>query len=127
MSEHAAAVIPVTDLKASEVVRACHGSRHSYAPIITPLAPTSAPLDVVAGFLTIHWVDAGLRDAGEAWSWLARHKRAHLVLGSETLDGPAVLEELATDDPIVYRSTIAATVFSGQKGFAMRRICGPRA
>jgi hypothetical protein len=66
-------------------------------------------------------------DAGEARSWLACHKRAHLVLGSESLDGPAVLEELATDDRIVYRSTIAATAFSGQKSLCDRRICGPRA
>jgi phosphoribosylformimino-5-aminoimidazole carboxamide ribotide isomerase len=54
MSEHAIEVIPVIDLKGGAVVRARHGSRHSYAPIVTPLARTSALLDVVAGFLTIH-------------------------------------------------------------------------
>lgn len=37
-----------------EVVRAQRGERHRYAPIDTPLAPTSHPVDVVAGFLTLH-------------------------------------------------------------------------
>ena len=122
-----------------------------YAPIITPLARTSAPLDVVAGFLTVHpfriiyavdldrieargshdqsldalstafpdvafWVDAGVRDAGEARSWLARHKRAHLVLGSESLDSHAVLEEIATDDRIVLSLDYRGDSFLGPNG-----------
>jgi phosphoribosylformimino-5-aminoimidazole carboxamide ribotide isomerase len=136
MPERAIEVIPVIDLKDGAVVRARHGLRHSYAPIVTPLARTSAPLDVVAGFLTVHpfrtiyaadldriesrgshdqsldalstafpdvafWVDAGVSDGGAARSWLARHKRAHLVLGSESLESHAGLEEFATDDRIV--------------------------
>ena len=47
-------VIPVIDLKGGAVVRARLGLRQSYAPIVTTLARTSAPLDVVAGLLTIH-------------------------------------------------------------------------
>lgn len=47
-------VIPVIDLKGGEVVRAWRGERHLYAPIKTPLSPTSRPADVVAGFLALH-------------------------------------------------------------------------
>ncbi len=162
MPERAIEVIPVIDLKGGAVVRARHASRHSYAPIVTPLARTSAPLDVVAGFLTVHpfhtnyaadldriessgshdqsldalstafpdvafWVDAGVRDGGEARSWLARHKRVHLVLGGKSLDGHAVLEELATDDRVVLIARLSRRQLSRAKtGFAMRRICGPR-
>ena len=42
MPELAIEVIPVIDLKGGAVVRARHGSRHSYVPIVTPLARTSA-------------------------------------------------------------------------------------
>ena len=41
------------DLKGGVVVRARQGLRHAYAPIQTPLSPTSSPLDIVAGLLTI--------------------------------------------------------------------------
>jgi phosphoribosylformimino-5-aminoimidazole carboxamide ribotide isomerase len=151
MPERAIEVIPVIDLKGGAVVRARHGSRHSYVPIVTPLARTSTPLDVVAGFLTVHpfhtiyaadldriescgnhdqcldalstvfpeiafWVDAGVHDGGEARSWLARHKRAHLVLGSESLDGHAGLEELATDDRIVLSLDYRGDSFLGPNG-----------
>ena len=47
-------IIPVIDLKDGIVVRARMGERASYAPLVTPLAATSAPLDVVAGFLALH-------------------------------------------------------------------------
>lgn len=47
-------LIPVIDLKGGEAVRAERGARHLYAPIKTPLSPTSQPVDVVAGFLTLH-------------------------------------------------------------------------
>ena len=53
-------VIPVIDLKGGTVVRARHGLRDSYAPIDTQLARTSAPIDIVAGFLTIHPVSHDL-------------------------------------------------------------------
>src|ERR1700730_10059700 len=162
MPERAIEVIPVIDLKGGAVVRARHGSRRSYAPIVTPLARTSAPLDVVAGFLTVHpfhtiyaadldriesrgshdqsldalstafpdvvfWVDAGVRDGGAARSWLARHKRAHLVLGSESLDGHAALEELVTDDRIVLSLDYRGDSFLGQKGlYAAPRLWAKR-
>ena len=47
-------IIPVIDLKGGAVVRARAGERAHYAPIETPLAPTSRPRDVVAGFLALH-------------------------------------------------------------------------
>jgi phosphoribosylformimino-5-aminoimidazole carboxamide ribotide isomerase len=136
MRERAIEVIPVIDLKGGAVVRARHGSRDSYAPIVTPLAKTSAPLDIATGLLTIYpfrtfyiadldriesrgshestldalsaafpgivfWVDAGVRDATEARSWLDRHAGAHLVLGSESLTSPTVLAELTPMDRII--------------------------
>lgn len=151
MPEHTIEVIPVIDLKGGVVVRARHGSRQSYAPIVTPLAKTSAPLDIVAGFLTIYpfrtiyvadldriesrgshdqtiaalnmafpdvafWVDAGVRSGEEARSWLARHKSAHLVLGSESLSSQNVPEELATDDRIVLSLDYRGDSFLGPKG-----------
>jgi phosphoribosylformimino-5-aminoimidazole carboxamide ribotide isomerase len=123
-------VIPVIDLRGGLVVRARQGLRQSYAPIVTPLARSSAPCDVISGLLTVHpfrtiyiadldriekrgshercldllstafpavtfWVDAGVRDSAEARSWLTRHGRAHLVLGTESLESLGVLEDLA--------------------------------
>jgi phosphoribosylformimino-5-aminoimidazole carboxamide ribotide isomerase len=126
-------VIPVIDLQGGAVVRAQMGLRRTYAPIVTPLATTSAPFDVAAGFLTIHpfqtiyiadldrierrgsnaecieqltsafdslsfWVDAGIRDASEARAFLACHKRAQLVLGSESLASLSELEDLGLSE-----------------------------
>lgn len=47
-------LIPAIDLKGGHVVRAFKGQRDSYAPIASPLAKSSAPQDVVAGFLHLH-------------------------------------------------------------------------
>jgi phosphoribosylformimino-5-aminoimidazole carboxamide ribotide isomerase len=47
-------IIPVIDLKDGHVVRAYKGERDAYAPIVSPLAASSAPQDVVAGFLRLH-------------------------------------------------------------------------
>jgi HisA/HisF family protein len=47
-------IIPVIDLKDGHVVRARGGDRARYAPIATLLARTSAPRDVVDGFLSLH-------------------------------------------------------------------------
>ncbi len=47
-------IIPVIDLKNSEVVRARKGDRANYRPIETPLARTPRPDDVVAGLLSLH-------------------------------------------------------------------------
>jgi phosphoribosylformimino-5-aminoimidazole carboxamide ribotide isomerase len=47
-------VIPVLDLKGGVVVHARMGMRSEYRPIDTPLAPSSRPLDVARGLLSIH-------------------------------------------------------------------------
>jgi HisA/HisF family protein len=47
-------VIPVIDLKGGVVVHARRGERDGYAPIASPLAPTSDPVDVAGGLLSIH-------------------------------------------------------------------------
>jgi phosphoribosylformimino-5-aminoimidazole carboxamide ribotide isomerase len=46
-------VIPVIDLKDGVVVHARMGMRSAYAPIKTPLSPTSRPGDVARGLLSI--------------------------------------------------------------------------
>jgi phosphoribosylformimino-5-aminoimidazole carboxamide ribotide isomerase len=150
MPKPAIEVIPVLDLKGGAVVRARHGLRHSYAPIVTKLARTSAPLDIAAGLLTVHpfrtfyiadldrielrggheqtlaalgaafpslnfWVDAGVRDAEEAYSWLARYPRAHLVLGSETLKSLSVLADLAENDRVILSLDFRGDSFVGPK------------
>ena len=47
-------LIPVLDLRGGVVVHARLGQRRDYRPIRTPLSPTSDPLDVLHGLLTIH-------------------------------------------------------------------------
>lgn len=47
-------IVPVIDLKGGVVVHARQGQRDSYRPIETPLSPTSAPADVIAGLLRLY-------------------------------------------------------------------------
>ena len=47
-------VIPVLDLKDGVVVHARMGMRSEYRPIDTPLSPSSRPIDVARGLLSIH-------------------------------------------------------------------------
>jgi phosphoribosylformimino-5-aminoimidazole carboxamide ribotide isomerase len=129
-------VIPVIDLKGGAVARARLGMRSSYAPIVTPLARTSEPVDIVAGFLklfpfaTIYvadldaierqgnhdetiailsaafpgvtfWVDVGLGASEAARAWLGCHKRAHLVLGAESLRDLDPLKAVGEDARIL--------------------------
>lgn len=47
-------IVPVIDLKGGKVVRAFKGERASYQPIVSPLAASSDPCDVVAGFLRLY-------------------------------------------------------------------------
>lgn len=47
-------IIPVLDLRGGAVVRAQSGERHRYRPIVTPLSPTSDPVDVTRGLLSVH-------------------------------------------------------------------------
>jgi phosphoribosylformimino-5-aminoimidazole carboxamide ribotide isomerase len=46
-------IIPVIDLKGGQVVRARMGQRDQYRPIETPLSPTSGPVDVTRGLLSV--------------------------------------------------------------------------
>src|SRR5215469_5156842 len=47
-------IIPVLDLKNGTVVRAQLGERDRYRPIATPLAPSSDPVDVARGLLSVY-------------------------------------------------------------------------
>lgn len=47
-------VIPVIDIRNGFAVRAVAGQRESYAPLLTPLAATSDPLDVARGLMSLH-------------------------------------------------------------------------
>lgn len=47
-------VIPVIDIRNGVVVRAVAGQRSEYKPLQTPLAQTSAPLDVARGLASLH-------------------------------------------------------------------------
>jgi len=47
-------IIPVVDLKDGVVVHARMGRRDEYRPIETPLSPTSDPVDVARGLLSVH-------------------------------------------------------------------------
>ncbi len=47
-------IIPVIDIRRGAVMRARAGDRESYKPISSPLAATSAPPDVVAGYMRLY-------------------------------------------------------------------------
>ena len=81
-------VIPVIDLMGGVVVRARMGERDAYRPIETTLSPTSDPVDVVRGLLSVHPfstlyvadLDAILR-RGDNFSALRRIRAAAPALG----------------------------------------------
>ncbi|SFJ98430.1 HisA/HisF-related TIM barrel protein [Methylocapsa palsarum] len=47
------------------------------------------------------WVDSGIGDARRAVAWLARHPRARLVLGSESLKSMDCLDQIAGDERVI--------------------------
>ena len=51
-------IIPVIDLMGGTVVRARLGARDRYRPIETPLSPTSDPVDVTRGLLSVYPFDS---------------------------------------------------------------------
>jgi uncharacterized protein related to proFAR isomerase len=64
--------------------------------------PHPALEDLIAAFPSVtFWVDAGVRDAVEARSWLHRHENSHLVLGTESLINRGVLAELAGERRLI--------------------------
>jgi len=75
-------IIPVLDLKAGVVVRAQGGRRDAYRPIVTPLAASSAPAAVVAGFLRLHPFRAVYIADLDAITGLGDHRAAIADLAS---------------------------------------------
>ena len=80
-------IIPVIDLKGGVVVRARMGQRDQYRPIETPLSPSSDPVDVVRGLLsvsafrTLYVADLdAIERRGDARTALARVKSAFAQL-----------------------------------------------
>src|SRR6185436_6503296 len=76
-------IIPVIDLKGGLVVRARLGRRDQYRPIETPLSPTSDPVDVTRGLLsvfrfrTLYVADLdAIEHTGDSRATLARLKAA---------------------------------------------------
>jgi phosphoribosylformimino-5-aminoimidazole carboxamide ribotide isomerase len=47
-------IIPVIDVANGKAVRARHGNRSTYLPLVTPLAPSSDPAEVAKGFAGLH-------------------------------------------------------------------------
>jgi phosphoribosylformimino-5-aminoimidazole carboxamide ribotide isomerase len=100
-------IIPVIDLQDGLVVRARMGQRDQYRPIETPLSPTSDPVDVVRGLLsvsafrTLYVADLdAIARKGDAKTALARVKSAFGQLDlwvdngiAEVADARAFLDE----------------------------------
>jgi len=99
-------LIPVLDLQGGVVVRARLGRRQDYRPIKTPLSPTSAPVDVMRGLLTIHPFAAayvadldaiaGRGDHHAALAALRAHCAISLWVDNGTADHGAARRFLAT-------------------------------
>lgn len=47
-------IIPVIDIRKGVAVRAIAGRRDDYLPLVSPLARTSAPIDVAEGLMSLH-------------------------------------------------------------------------
>lgn len=136
-------IIPVIDIRSGAVVRARAGDRDSYKPLVSPLAETSAPADVVAGFLTLHPfeklyiadLDAiegcgdnrreiealverfpALRfmiDAGARFHEWRRVARIDCVIGSECLRDGETLRAMKDDPDVVLSLDFRGDVFLG--------------
>ena len=101
-------IIPVLDLKGGTVVRARMGQRDRYAPIVTPLAATSDPLDVARGvlalypFATLYIADLdAIAGKGDNSAALRRIRREHpgvsLWVDNGIADAGAAARWLAAD------------------------------
>lgn len=100
-------LIPVLDLRGGVVVRAHRGRRQDYQPIRTPLSPTSDPLDVLHGLLTIHPFAAAyvadldaIEGSGDHHAVLAALRaqcKVSLWVDNGTADRAAAHRFLATD------------------------------
>jgi len=136
-------IIPVIDLKGSLVVRARMGRRDQYRPIETPLSPTSDPVDVVRGlmsvfpFRTLYVADLdAIEGTGDSDAVLVRLKTAfpglafwvdnglaeiggdriwhdHLVLGSEAQRDAALVASLKNDPRVILSLDFRGDSFIG--------------
>ena len=105
-------VIPVVDLIQGLVVRAKMGDRDAYRPLVTPLAKTSDPVDVVAGLLSlfpfqilyIADLDA-IRARGHNLAALARLRAAfpalRLWIDNGSADASALAATAVYGDPVL--------------------------
>jgi phosphoribosylformimino-5-aminoimidazole carboxamide ribotide isomerase len=59
------------------------------------------------------WVDAGVSGKESALSWLARHRHAHLVIGTESLKDGAGLAELSGNSRIILSLDYRGSQFLG--------------
>jgi phosphoribosylformimino-5-aminoimidazole carboxamide ribotide isomerase len=136
-------IIPVIDLRGSLVVRARMGRRDQYRPIVTPLSPTSDPVDVVRGlmsvlpFRTLYVADLdAIEGTGDNDAVLLRLKSAfpglvlwvdnglaeigggtvwhdHLVLGSEAQRDTALVASLKNDSRVILSLDFRGDTFIG--------------
>lgn len=157
-------VIPVIDLKGGVVVRARMGRRDQYRPIETPLSPTSDPIDVTRGLMSVHpfktlyvadldaiegradhravlaelnaafpqltlWVDNGIADLRDAECWLDRGLGGglgHLVLGSESQTGAALVRHFAGHERVALSLDFRDDQFLGPHALLADTACWPR-
>ncbi|TLG75506.1 HisA/HisF-related TIM barrel protein [Methylocystis sp. B8] len=136
-------IIPVIDIRNGAVMRARAGERESYRPISSPLAATSAPADVIAGFLTrlpferiyvadLDAIEGGgdnrceidalierfpllriMIDAGEKSCDRRSAKHVDCVIGSETLRDSESLRAVKDDPDVVLSLDFRDNVFLG--------------
>jgi phosphoribosylformimino-5-aminoimidazole carboxamide ribotide isomerase len=79
-------IIPVIDMKGGQVVHAQAGRRDDYRPIQTPLSPSSAPQDVVAGLLRLFRFRCLYIADLDAIEWRGNHDTALARLAREHPD-----------------------------------------
>ncbi|WP_395665450.1 HisA/HisF-related TIM barrel protein [Methylocella sp.] len=76
-----------------------------------------ALLELYAAFPeTMFWVDAGARDGASARAFLARHRYAHLVIGSESLDSVEPLKELRNERRLILSLDFRGDALVGPSG-----------
>jgi HisA/HisF family protein len=147
-------IVPVVDILAGQAVRAVEGRREDYAPLVSPLAATSDPLDIVAGYLrlypfpTVYVADldailgkgdnapilARLAEAHpDLEVWLDRGARAPLphrgfrgVVGSETLDPVEAPPDLSDREDAILSLDYRGAQFIGPPTLPASPLLWPR-
>jgi phosphoribosylformimino-5-aminoimidazole carboxamide ribotide isomerase len=96
-------ILPVLDLQAGLVVRGVGGRRAEYRPLVSPLCPTSAPLDVARAFrehfglteLYLADLDAILGGAPALETYTLLHADGFQTWVDAGLNGPERADEIA--------------------------------